>query len=301
MPTVLLSQYLPAERITVPLQAHTFRDALRELVAKLIRAGVVKDAAELEHELATATARDVVAIGPDVALPHFRTEAVDHLVVSLGIASRPLDVADSGLEVPPRIVALVISPPEAATLYLQTVAALARFLEGRDVVRQLTEATTAQQIAAMPELTAVRIRPQLSVHDLMTHEATTVPPDMRARDAVDIMVRKKLRALPVVGEKGEVLGIITEFDIMRGLLPHIPSVGESATEDMEEEPGPDEEDPTVREVMTRSVLCVSEDMGLEEAVNLMINKKVEQCPVVKESVFTGMLTRTDIIRKLFAR
>jgi CBS domain-containing protein len=122
-----------------------------------------------------------------------------------------------------------------------------------------------------------------------------VAPDMKAREAVDVMVRKKLRALPVVGEKGEVLGIITEWDVMRKLLPHIPSVDESATtEDNEDEL-------VVRDVMTRSVLCVSEDMGLEEAVNLMINKKVEQTPVVKESVFTGMLTRTDIIHKLFAR
>jgi len=104
-----------------------------------------------------------------------------------------------------------------------------------------------------------------------------------------------LRALPVVGDKGEVLGVVTEWEVMRALLPHIPRAGESAALDEEGE------ELTVREVMTRSVLCVSEDMGLEEAVNLMLNKKVEQLPVVRESSFSGMLTRSDIIRKLFAR
>jgi CBS domain-containing protein/mannitol/fructose-specific phosphotransferase system IIA component (Ntr-type) len=283
--------------MSIPLRARTFVGALREMVEKLAAAGDVKDVAAVEHELNTATARDVVAIGPQVVLPHFRTEGVDRLLVSLGVAAEPLDVTESGLENPPRIIALVIAPPEAATLYLQTVAALARFLEARDVIRQLFAARSPADVNNISAFSGLKIRPQLSVHDLMTHEATTVPPDLRARDAVDIMVRKKLRALPVVGDKGEVLGIITEWDIMRGLLPHIPSVSENATEDDEEET----EERLVRHVMTRSVLCVSEEMGLEEAVNLMLNKKIEQCPVVKESVFTGMLTRSDIIRKLFAR
>ena len=283
----------------VPLQAQTFRDALREMVHRLVDAGVVRDVVELERELASATAKDVVAISSDVALPHFRTEAVDRLLVSLGVAQQPLPAEEPQLETEPRIVALVIAPPEAATLYLQTVAALARFFESRDVVRRLMEAKSADDVVSLPELSGLKIRPQLSVHDLMTHEATTVAPDLRARDAVDIMVRKKLRALPVVGDKGEVLGIISEWDIMRALLPHIPSVGESAIDEDEEEE--ETEERKVRDVMSRSVMCVSEDMGLEEAVNLMLNKKVEWCPVVKESVFTGMLTRSDIIRKLFGR
>ena len=295
MPNVFLSQYLSADRITVPLRAHSFKDAVAELVGKLIESGAVSDVPALQSALAAARGRDVVSIGREVALPHFRTESVDRLLVSLGIAAAPLDAAGSGLDVSPRIVALVLAPPEAATLYLQTVAALARFFQADDVVRRLREAESARDVVEMPEFGALKIRPQLTVRDLMTHDATTISPDAKTRDAVDLMVRKRLRALPVVGEKMEVLGIVTEWDVMRALLPHIPRAGEDAVLDEESE------ELTVRDVMSRSVLCVSEEMGLEEAVNIMINKKVEQCPVVHESVYTGMLTRSDIIRKLFGR
>jgi len=295
LPNVFLSRYLSPDQISVPLRATTFKDALAEMVGKLVALGAIRDVPALEHALAAARGRDVVAIGRDVALPHFRTDTVDRLLVSLGVAPKPLDPGDSGLEVPPRIIALVLAPPEAATLYLQTVAALARFFEGGDVVRRLYAATSPDDVANMPEFGMLKIRPQLTVRDLMTHGATTISPGTKARDAVDVMVRKRLRALPVVGEKMEVLGIVTEWDIMRALLPHIPRPGEdSSLEDASEELA-------VRDVMSRSVLCVSEDMGLEEAANIMINKRVEQCPVVREGVFTGMLTRSDIIRKLFAR
>jgi CBS domain-containing protein len=295
VPNVLLSQHLPVNHITVPLRARTFKDALAEMVAKLVSEGAVRDVTALQQALASARGRDVVSIGRDVALPHIRTDAVDHLLVSLGIAPEPLDQGESGLDVPPRVIALVLAPPEAATLYLQTVAALARFFASGDVVHRLHEAKSAADVVGMPEFSALKIRPELTVRDLMTHDLTTVSPDTKARDAVDIMVQKRLRALPVVGEKGEVLGVVTEWEVMRALLPHIPRAGESTALDEESE------ELSVREVMTRSVLCVSEEMGLEEAVNLMLNKKVEQLPVVRESSFSGMLTRSDIIRKLFAR
>lgn len=292
MPTALLSQFLPLEHIVVPLQARTFSDAVAEMVARLVARGAVRDPDELLAALAASRGPDVVSVGRQVALPHFRTDAVDRLIVSLGVASAPLEIAGSSLAEAPRVIALVIAPPEAATLYLQTVAALARFLGNDDVVRRLHAATSADDVAQLPGLGAMQIKPQLTVRDLMLHDVTTATPTMTVRAAVDIMVSRRQRALPVVDEKLEVLGVVTEWDVLRALVPHIPRVAEAVQPI---------EDPTVREVMTRTVLCVPEEMGVAEAVNLMINKKVEQCPVVRDSVFVGMLSRSDIIRKLFAR
>jgi CBS domain-containing protein len=102
----------------------------------------------------------------------------------------------------------------------------------------------------------------------------------------------------VVGEKGEVLGIISEWDIMRALLPHVPRVsGEGDSDEGVMIP----EQLRVREIMSRSVMCISEEMGIDEAAHTMINKDVEQFPVVSEGRLTGFLTRGDIIRKLFGR
>lgn len=291
MPTALLSQLLPVEHIAIPLAARGFREAVAEMAGRLVAAGAVRDPAALNEALADASERDVVTIGQHVALPHFRTDAVDRLLVSLGVAAQPLESGGSGLAVAPRVIALVIAPPEAATLYLQTVAELARFFANDDVVRQLHAARSAADVVALPGLGALQIKPQLTVRDLMMHDVMTATPAMKARAAVDIMIGRRQRALPVVDDKLEVLGIVTEWDVMRALVPHIPRVAGA------EAP----EDPSVREIMTRTVLCVPEEMGLAEAVNLMINKKVEQCPVVRESVFVGMLSRSDIIRKLFAR
>jgi CBS domain-containing protein len=50
--------------------------------------------------------------------------------------------------------------------------------------------------------------------------------------------------------------------------------------------------------MTRAVLCVSEDQALEEVAALMVNRDVEQLPVVREGAFVGFVTRDGILRAL---
>ena len=55
---------------------------------------------------------------------------------------------------------------------------------------------------------------------------------------------------------------------------------------------------TVRDVMTRQVLCVSPRQPAAEVAALMSNKDVERVPAVHEGRLVGFLTRGDIVRKL---
>ena len=151
-------------------------------------------------------------------------------------------------------------------------------------------------VRALPELQTVRIQPSLTVRDVMVHRVQTVPPEATIRTVLDLMLRRRLHAVPVVGEKGEVLGLVTAADLMRALLPHIPRAGAEGGDGGE---GPGQR--RVRDIMTRSVLCVSEELGVSEVASMMINKDVEQVPVVQAGSITGMVTRADIIRKLFGR
>ncbi|HET9441365.1 MAG TPA: CBS domain-containing protein [Longimicrobiales bacterium] len=293
MPTnVRLADYLQPAHIAVPLRARTLKQALHELLERLRASSVVRADPDFENQLQRTGARDIVSVGRGVVLPHFRTDAVEKLVVAMGVAPAPLDTTDSGVAAEARIVVLILAPPAAATLYLQTVAALARLFSQDDVVRAIANARTPSDITQLPALQTLRIEPQLTVRHVMTRDVTTIAPNATVRTVVDLMLERRARAVVVTGAKNEVLGILTEWDVMRALLPHIPRAGEAIEE---------EDDLTVREVMTRSVLCVPEEMGLPEAVNLMINKNAEQCPVVRDAELVGMLVRSEIIRKLFAR
>jgi CBS domain-containing protein len=290
-----LIELLPAAHIVAPLRAATLRDALHELVDRLDADGALRDRAAVERGLTEPRVRDVVPVSDDVVLPHYRTSAVDHLVVGLGVTPTGLDARDYGVTRQPRVVALILAPVDATTLYLKTVSALARLFRDREMVDRIAAAESPDALLAVADIASLRLQPRLTVRDIMSHTTDGVSPTTSLRDALDLMVRRRLRALPVVGEKQEVLGIISEWDIMRGLLPHVPRAGQDTGDAVV----PDSL--KVRDVMTRSVLCISEELGLEEAANMMINKDVEQFPVTSEGKLTGFLTRGDIIRKLFGR
>lgn len=291
-----LLDLLRPEHVLVPLRASGVRDGVEQLMDALERSGAVARSEPLRKRVRTEPLRDIVAISDDVVLPHYRTDAVEELTLALGISPERIVPLEAGLEARPRVIALILAPQEAATLYLQTTSTLARLLRRPNVVDHLAAQKDAAGVLALPELQNLKVQPSLSVRDVMAHRVHTVTPEATVRSVLDTMLRRRLHAVPVVGLKGEVLGMVTDGDLMRALLPHMPRAGSEGGEG-DESPGTR----PVREIMTRSVLCVSEELGVSEVASMMINKDVDQVPVVQAGAITGMVARADIIRKLFGR
>jgi CBS domain-containing protein len=293
-----LTEALRPEHVVVPLEAETIREAVLMLVERLTSSGAVAHPELLEKLSTEERVRDVIHVGDRVLLPHFRTEAVDHLVVALGITPRPLRVAPGGETGEERIVLLVLAPPAAASVYLQMIAALARLFRSDAVVERLASARSPDEVLAMPEVSELKLQPRLTVRDLMTQRVFRVYPDTPVREVIDLLVRHGLKSVPVIGEKREVLGIVSDRDLLRHLMPNILRTGSGpASEDEIRIQG----ETPVREIMTRSVMCISEDQGLADVVSTMVNKDVDRVPVVFEGRLTGFLTRADIIRRLFGQ
>jgi CBS domain-containing protein/mannitol/fructose-specific phosphotransferase system IIA component (Ntr-type) len=291
-----LLDLLRPEHVLVPLAAPNIRAAMDQLVTRLEETGAIEPSESLHRRVRAEPIRDMIAVSDDAVVPHYRAETVPALVIALGIAPHPIRAEDPGLDLKPRIVGLVLAPHDAPALYLQTTSTLARLLRQPGVVDAMIRQTTPEAVLALPQLQDLSIRPTLAVRDIMAHRVHSVPPDASLRDTMALMLRRRLRAVPVVGPKGEVLGVVTDSDLMRTLLPQIPR---AASEDINGD-SPVLDRP-VRDIMTRSVLCVSEELGVGEVANMMIHKDVEQVPVVQAGVITGMVSRGDIIRKLFSR
>lgn len=275
-----------------PLDVDTVHAAVAALAARLGETGDVPRPERLEGLFAENRIRDVIHVGDRVLLPHLRTEAVDRLVVALGVAPRPLSVGqrDAGSA---QVVVLVLAPPAANDLYLQTVAALARALRRDETTDRLAAARSPEEVLAIAEIRELTIQPRLLVRDVMSPRVFRVSPDTPVRELLELASTHRLRAVPVVGEDREVLGMVTDRDLLRHLLPLALRPGDGGSQ------GASPDGLTVRDIMSRSVMCISEEQGLAEVASVMVNKDVERLPVVHEGKLTGFLTRGDILRKLF--
>jgi CBS domain-containing protein len=119
------------------------------------------------------------------------------------------------------------------------------------------------------------------------------------------MLERRVRAVPVMGKNGEVVGLLSDEHLLHFLLPQTVSdlsTGQfRAVRRRTKGAKPASADPgaaPVRDVMDRSVLCLSEDQTVAEAAALMLARSVDRFPVTREGALVGFLTRSDIIRKL---
>jgi len=292
---VRLRDFLAPERAVVPLAARTLQEAAAQLLECLASAHSVIDAAKLSRRVSEAKAEDVVAMGDRAFLLHYRTDAVGQLLVGIGVSREPLCFRSGEEEEKcARIVLLIVTPPRHAARYLQVVGAFARLLRKPEVLSAILAAPDPATLVELESFTGYQLPEQLTVRDVMSDHPLTVRVDSPLREVARTLVRTGLGALPVVDDEERVLGMVSEREVIRHLLTIQAFTGPDARVAAPPTIGTK----TVRDVMTRQVLCVAPGQPLAEVASLMSNKDVDRVPVVREGRLVGFLTRGDIVRKL---
>ncbi len=141
------------------------------------------------------------------------------------------------------------------------------------------------------------------VSELMSKTVVTVEPDTTLADAARIMLDRRISGLPVVDRAGNLVGIITEGDLIR--RPELDTAGESPSwlksflmpsslaADYARTHGRH-----VSEVMTRNPVCVGPDTRLGDTAALMRRQRIKTLPVLDGARLVGIIARTDLLRAL---
>jgi CBS domain-containing protein len=290
-----LADFLSPARAITPLSCRTLDDARDELLERLVASGAVADLERLRMRVSEERGEDMVAFAGHAFLMHYRTDTALRLQVALGVC--PNGVArglDDGGEQRAPVVVVVVGPPRTAARLLQIVRAFGRLLPKRDVIDALRAAPSVEALVSLPMFREFEIADELLVRDLMTDRPRTIGPDELLKRAARELIHSGLGGLPVVDSDQRLLGVLSERELMRHLLVTEVFSGGAARQP----PGQSASTKTVRDAMTRQVLCVAPDQPVEQVAALMSNKDVERVPVVREGKLVGLLTRGDIVRKL---
>jgi len=133
------------------------------------------------------------------------------------------------------------------------------------------------------------------------------------RDVIKLFRKYKISGAPVVDDDNNLVGIISESDIIKTLTTHdegldliLPSPFdlielplkttlkiEEFKEDIEKALKT-----KVKDIMTKDVITISPDTPINEAANIMIKHNIKRLPVVKNGKLVGIITRGDLIEAL---
>ena len=143
----------------------------------------------------------------------------------------------------------------------------------------------------------------MKVSELMTREVMTIPPEMSVREAAKALFEREISGLPVADEQKNVVGMITEKEIISMALPKFAEQFGDFDFILDEEPFSrkiaEADKVKVKDIMRREVLCVPEDTSVAEVARLMIAKKARRIPVLdKNKKLVGIIARADIVKKI---
>ncbi len=149
------------------------------------------------------------------------------------------------------------------------------------------------------------------VKDIMTGDVITFSPDALIYDCARLLKEKRISGAPVVNGEGEVVGVLSETDIIKlieskeininMILPspfdvlELPvrmkieldkiakNVGKAATAKVED-------------IMTKGVITVGPEEDIPDAARIMADRKINRLPVLDGSgKLIGIITRGDVI------
>ena len=275
-----LAAILTRDRIRIPLQAKRLEEGVRILLDAFDPKG------EAEEDLQDLLARLHSGGGASFLSPTPRSwfgilrggSGVD---AALGVSANPLTNGDGATQI---LLLLRIGP--RVRVRQEGVQALSDALGDPRVEGALLTARSPEEVRSLQPLMRISLVGRLRVRDALAPLTYRIYPDTPLHEVVDLMARKGLSALPVVGEGLQVLGMITAGEALRqslqGIVREVPSSGMTA-----------------RDVMSRLVLCVTEDQALEDAAQIMVNRDTAQLPVVREGEMIGFITRESVLRALF--
>lgn len=140
----------------------------------------------------------------------------------------------------------------------------------------------------------------------MTVGAVTVPAEAKLDNAAQLMIEHGISGLPVVDGKGELIGMLTERDLLHrkeiGTEKHRPRWIEIFVDPTElAEQYVHERGRKVADAMSRNVVSLPESASLEEIVAAMEKHGFKRIPIVREGRVIGIVSRANLLRALSGR
>jgi CBS domain-containing protein len=116
--------------------------------------------------------------------------------------------------------------------------------------------------------------------DIMSTEIITVTEDATMKHVIQLLVTRGITGLPVVSEDMEMLGIVTEKDVLKALYNQDVQVN------------------SVADLMTGDIVFFDENDDLIKVFKGLVENNFRRVPILSQGKLVGIISRTDIIKFL---
>jgi len=141
---------------------------------------------------------------------------------------------------------------------------------------------------------------------LMMTKVVTAGPDDTVAKVARLLADNHISAVPVCAADGEVLGMLSEGDLMRPFATEtskrrawwLHTLAEGTDLAPEFLKYVREDQRRAKDLMTAPVISVSERASVHEIADLMMHHRIKRLPVVRDGKVVGIVSRADLVRAI---
>ncbi len=130
--------------------------------------------------------------------------------------------------------------------------------------------------------------PHARVRDFMTQEPVTLHDDDRLREAVELVMVRRIRHIPILDAQNRLVGIVTDRDIKRTLPSPLSSAAREEYEALLETTA-------IGRVMSPNPITIDADADVADAVQILVDSRIGGLPVVEGGGLVGVFTERDAL------
>ncbi len=296
-----LSRLLEPEMISTGLKASSKAEAIVELLDLVVSKYPNLDRQSILNSILEREEIENTSYGRGFSFPHARTDKVDRMYVALGISIDGLgdDTMDGE---PLRIICLMLTPRSISKFYLQTLSGLVAFARDPEHRSSLLQARTPEEVIEVIASSGIELKKELTARNIMEPDPVSVSPETTLKEVANLLFKHRISGLPVVNAEGDVIGEITNRDLIRAAMPNYKSLISNLALTYEAEPFEDllkmEDKITVKELMSTDIYPVEEDTSVTELAAMMLFKDLYRVPVVRGKKLVGLVVISDMVGKI---
>jgi CBS domain-containing protein len=132
----------------------------------------------------------------------------------------------------------------------------------------------------------------MRVKDIMSHSVHSVRTDDSIEAAAKLLADRQITAAPVYDDAGELVGMVSEGDLLWHRVPADPTAHLSPVV------GDGDRPHTVADVMSGAPLTTWPDADVADVAQTMLDREVRSLPVLEGDVVVGIVSRRDILRTM---
>jgi CBS domain-containing protein len=294
-----LAGFLDPDLVKVPVVAESKADAVSQLLDLITGKYPFLDREVITAAIAEREDVENTSMGRGFAFPHARSEGVDRMYIAVGIAHQPIP-GDTPDGEPLHAVVLLLTPRNIARLYLQTLSAFMRVCRSPGLRHTLFKATTAEDVLRLLWDSGVMVQDELSARDIMRRPVISVRPQNTLKEVANLLYKHRISGMPVVDDQGQVVGEVSERELIQAALPNHPDgaeivpIGGEPFEALLKR----ENEITVADLMTPPVVIVDGDTSVVELAALMLYRNIRRVIVVRDGKLSGLIMRSDIVNRV---